>query len=121
MDVGDILKEAYDGVAAELDGVIKDVTITRSGVVSYDTTTGQNVTSAPVVQTGRAVIENEQVIRNVFPGYVITGTERLVLLQGLSWAPAEGDTAAVGGLTTRRVAAVLDLLGSGQGFRAILV
>lgn len=121
LEVGDILKEAFDGVAAELSGVIKSVTITRNSPTGYNATTGQPTVAPPVTQTGRAVIENESTIRNVFPGYVVVGTERLVLLEGLSWAPQEGDVAAVEGLTSRKVVAVLDLLGSGTGYRAVLL
>jgi len=121
MNVGDILKKAYDGVSAKLEGVIKPVTITRTTVGSFNPTTGVRTPASTTTQTGRAVVENEQAIRNVFPAYVVTGTERLVLLEGLQWAPQEGDTVAVEGLTTRKIGAVLDLLAAGKGYRAVLI
>jgi hypothetical protein len=122
LSVGDIMKEAFDGVAAELSGVIKTATVTRHTPTGYDPATGQNTFSPPVTQTGRAVIENESTIKNVFPGYVAVGTERLVLLEGLSWAPQEGDQVAVESLWSgRKCTAVLDLLGAGGAYRVVVL
>lgn len=125
MDVSGIITKVFDKVSAKLDNVIKTVTITRAGGTKvYDPVTGTYTGVVPATTSGRCVMEDETIgtaLRSAFPGYVPTGTEKLVFMSELAWAPKEGDTATIDGVGDKKVAAVLDLLAVHAGYRVIVI
>ena len=109
--VAEIAAEVFEAVRAEIDGVIKDVTLTKSVKTTYNATTGAH-SQTTTTATGLAMEATERAIQDNFPAYVAGPTDRPFYLQGLTTAPAENDTITIGSetLTVKRVA---DIVGAG--------
>ena len=125
LDVAAIAKKAMDGVAAKLNGVIHDVTLSHTDSSPlYDAATGAVVPGAPILSQGRAVDESGSssvIIKNAFPHYVIVGGERVLFLEGLDRAPVPSDVITSPTLKEGKVMAVQNLLGAGQVYRVIVL
>lgn len=124
MRVQDIITKAFDKVGAKLDGVIMAITVSRTGgTKTYDPATGAYTGGTPMITTGRGLFEDitiSTLSRNPFPGYVFTGTEKMMFLSELDWAPKEGDSVSINGKPDMVVKACLDLLQTEEGFRVIV-
>lgn len=124
LDVAAIAKQAMDDVAAELSGVIHNVTLAHIGDPTYDTETGTTTPGAITTSSGRAIDESGSlytIAKNVFPTYVITGAERILFLEGLSFAPVQEDLITSSTIQGGVVKRIQDLLGTGQAFRVIIL
>ncbi len=106
LSVADIAAEAYDGVAAELTGVIKTVILTRrSSNPDYDPETGV-VTPNESKVSGRIVFGSSEPAKNPFPDLVLGAGDSIAFLEGMLTAvspsplatmpPKEADTVTVG-------------------------
>jgi hypothetical protein len=115
--VAAIAAEAFDGVAAELSGVILSCTVTTQAQGVYNATTG-TYTETPTAYTGRALMDQSTPIKDIFPEYVAGPEDALFWLEGLSAAPKENDVLAIGGVdrTIRRVG---DVVGVGTFFSVV--
>lgn len=114
-----IASSAFTKVNAKLTDVIKACTVTRTTQGDYNATTGAYETTTAQA-TGRAVFDTSAKTEDVLPGYVAGPAELIVYFEGLSFAPAENDTAVIGGITYT-VKAVGDIAGAGTFFAASVV
>lgn len=119
MRVEDIAREAFDAVAAEVDGPIQSATVTRTTQGTYNPATGQYAITTATA-TGRAIAETETAIADVFPGYVASEAETLYLIIELDWAPKQNDTLTIGG-KAMSITKVRDVLGVAELFRVVAV
>lgn len=117
----EIAAEVFDAVAAEIDGVVKAVSLSRTvRSTTYDPTTGAYTETTTTV-SGRGIAESERTARDAFPEYTFAGTETLWFVAELGgFVPREGDSLSVGG-TSHRVLAARDILENEQLFRVLVV
>jgi hypothetical protein len=120
--LSDIANEVFDAVSAELDGVVKSVTLTREGPTGdYDPETGEYPT-APQVTSARAVLETEKIFESnpvSLPFYVPTGEEALWFACGFGFAPKPDDVMTVEGKDFV-VKYVRDVMNNGELFRLLV-
>ena len=93
--VADIAKEAFDGVAAELGGVIKPANLTRDVRTGYNAASGV-VASASVSQRCRVVFGSGtrigDVVAKTFPDVTVMPPDQLCYLEGCqNFIPQQGD------------------------------
>lgn len=81
LTVADIAKQAFDGVAAELSGVIKTGTLKRAVTTSYDVATGL-VGSSPMQARCRVVFGSSDAGSKFFPGQTIAAPDQLGYVEG---------------------------------------
>lgn len=92
LTVAQIAKQAFDGVAAALGGVIKSATIKRAKTTDYDVETG-DVTKSDVNQTCRMVFGGAGAGDKYFPELVIADTDEVAFIEGAGAnPPKENDT-----------------------------
>lgn len=118
MNVADIAKEAFDGVAAELDGVIQAASLIRTIRGAYDPTSG-TFTETAQQWSGRALIADERALADIFPAYVIGPSDRLVYLEGFTESPKETDKVTIGS-KAYQVTKTADIVGAGSFFTVVL-
>lgn len=118
--VATIADEAFDAVAAEITGVVKSCTLTRTTQGTYDPSAGEYATTTST-DTGRAVFDTSTKIEDALQGYVAGPTEKLVWIEGLdALSPKENDAIAIGG-TDYTIKAVGDVAGAGGLYAASVV
>lgn len=118
--VAAIAKSAFDGVAAELTGVIQSCTLTRTTLDDYDPSAGSHTTTAST-DAGRAFFDTSTKIEDALSGYVAGPTEKLVWIEGLTTLePRENDALAIGGVN-HTVMATGDVVGAGGLYAATVV
>jgi hypothetical protein len=125
VDVASIAKKALDAVAAKVDGVVHQITLTHTDSNPvYDAATGVVTAGTPVTATGRAIDEagsSVNIMKSVFPAYVIVGGERVLFLEGLNRTPVNGDTISGATIRTGKITAVQDILAADQAYRVIVI
>lgn len=116
--IADIAKEAFDGLSAEITDAVHPATLTRRTIdeAAYDVMTGQ-YEAAVTTQTGRAMVETQRPMRDVFPEYVAGPGDELIFLEGFT-ACRENDHLTFGG-RTRVIRQCQDLLGAGTLFYVV--
>lgn len=116
--VAEIAAQAFDEVSSEIGGAIHSATLTRRTIneASYDVMYGR-YEAAETTQTGRAIVETQRPMRDVFPEYVAGPGDELILLQGFT-ACRENDHLTFAG-RTRIVRQCQDILGAGAIFYVI--
>lgn len=118
--VAEIASEAFTAVAAELTGVVKSATLTRTVQGEYDPETGTFETTTST-DTGRAIFDTSTKIEDALPGYVAGPTEQLVWIEGLdTLEPKENDAIAIVGVdyTVKHVG---DIVGAGSLYAATVI
>lgn len=125
--VAEIALEVFEAVAAELPDVVKDCTLTKKTKGTYnaatDTYTETTATYAGqlIVATGGAIEGGiPGTIKDRLPPYVRGPHDEVLLVRGLSAAPAENDTITVGSII-RTVKAVGDVVGVGDFYIVISI
>jgi hypothetical protein len=121
--VAAIAAEAFTGVAAEVSGVIKTCTLTRTTPGEYDPATGTDGAGTTATDTGRAVFDfstDQRKLSDMFPAFTIGPADKLAYVEGLTtMAPKEADALDIGG-DDYAVLAVIDVVEAG-GLYAVLV
>jgi hypothetical protein len=118
--VAEIAASAFTAVNAQVTGIIKSCTLTRTTQGDYNPSTGAYDTTTST-DTGRALFDTSTKIDDALPGYVAGPTERLVWIEGLdALVPKENDAIAIGGVGYT-VKAVGDIVGAGSFFAATVV
>ena len=117
--VAEIAKQAFNGVAAALGGVVSDATLSYDAQGAHDPVTGTAITTTTSA-TGRAVIGTSAAIPSKFPSYVVGPFDTLIMLEGFSMAPKVGFKVTIG-TNERTIKAVGDIAGAGEFFEVVAV
>jgi len=119
--VAEIAAEAFTAVAAELQGVIRSVTVSRTTNGAYDPATGTFASSTDS-DNGRAFFDTSTRIVDALPGHIAGPGEELLWIEGLDTIePQENDTIAITGKGDYRVVHVGDIVGAGGLFAATVI
>lgn len=116
--VAEIAKQAFDGVAAALGGVVREVTLSYDTLGVHDAVTG----TAPTVTTtatGRSVVGTASAIPNKFPAYTAGPNDILIMLEGFDVVPRVGWRVTINGDAERTIRAVGDIVGAGAFFEVV--
>ena len=118
LSVKQIAEMAVSAAAGAISGAIHSATLTRRTIneASYDVMYGR-YEAAETTQTGRAIVETQRPMRDVFPEYVAGPGDELILLEGFT-ACRENDHLTFAG-RTRIVRQCQDILGAGAIFYVI--
>lgn len=122
----EIATEVFNALTEELEGVVKDVTVTRVTKGEYNAATGKYPQTTQIA-SGRGLAETDgNSTRSIstfaadFPFYTITGNETLWFVSEFEFPPKAADKFAVDG-KTYEVKAVRDILANGELFRVLVV
>jgi len=85
VNVADIAKQAFDGVASAIDGVIKDAVI-RVETSTYNQSTG-GVDVTTTNHSCRVVFGDRSAIKDYFDDSIIDEGMRLIFIEGLAIVP----------------------------------
>jgi len=111
--VAQIAAKAIGAAQKAIPDAVHAATLTRTVQGAYNATTGAYATTT-TSQTGRAVVDSERPVGDVFEEYVVGAGDELILLEGFT-SCAENDTLTFAG-RTRIVRKVQDILAAGSLF-----
>ena len=114
--VAQIAAKAIGAAQKAIPDAVHAATLTRTVQGAYNATTGAYATTPGpgFPQTGRAVVDSERPVGDVFAEYVVGAGDELILLEGFT-SCAENDTLTFAG-RTRIVRKVQDILAAGSLF-----
>lgn len=115
--VAQIADEAFDAVAAEITDAIQTATVTRTALGARNVAS-DSYAETETTDTGRGVIVTERPA-DIFPDLAIGPHDQLILLEGLSTVPKDGDKLTFAHLTAAPIVAVQNILGADSLFYVI--
>lgn len=118
MTVAALAASAFDAIGRAFPGAVKDCTLRHPSGQEYNPETGGFITTW-VTTTGRCCWDTTRPVQDSLPALIPGPTDLLVHLEGLAFAPLEGDSLVVDGVTFS-VQQGADVAGTGGAFAAVV-
>jgi len=116
--ISKIAKAAFDAANTAVAGIVSDATLTYSTNAAYNPATGSYSPTGTPITGGRALVQTDKPIADLFPDYIAGPTDILVLLEGFTVTPQEGWSLTFNS-HTYEIKQVADILGASELFNVV--
>lgn len=118
MSIAALAATAFDAIAGHFPGAVKDCLLRHPTGQEYDPVTGQYVVIYDETE-GRCCFDTTRPVEDSLPSLIPGPQDLLVHLEGLAFAPVEGDSLVVDGVTYS-VQQGADVAMTGGAFAAVV-
>lgn len=116
--VAEIAKEAFDGVAVSIEGVVKAATMEYDTQGAYNAATGTYALTPTSGGAGRAIVGTAKAVKSSFPAYVAGPNDILLYLEGFTSSPSINWRVSIDGVV-RVIKHIGDVVGAGGFFEVV--